>query len=109
MSSPNCLHPLRDIVHPKMPILKLITNSHVIPRLSFNFGTPIKIFFMKFESFLTLHRQQRNHYNQAQKGRKHNDIMEIHFYFTLSFGEEVHLSVHLNPKVETAGFEDELY
>ncbi len=52
---------LKGLVHPKMKILSLITHRHVKPvRLSFIFGTQIKIFLMKSKSSLTLHRQQRN-------------------------------------------------
>ncbi len=58
------------IVHPKLQILTLITPSHVIPRRSFIFGTQIKIFLMKSESFLTLHRQQKNYYNQGPEREK---------------------------------------
>ncbi len=39
---------------------------------SFIFGTQIKIFLMKSESFLTLHRQQRNYHVQGSK-----DIVKI--------------------------------
>ncbi len=52
----------KGLVHPKIQILSLITHPHVVSkpvRPSFIIGTQIKIFLMKSESFLTLHRQQR--------------------------------------------------
>ncbi len=53
---------LKGIVHPKMKLMLLIIHPHVIPntRPSFIFRTQIKIFLMKSESFLILHRQQCN-------------------------------------------------
>ncbi len=61
--------------HPKMKILSLITytshSCHFKPiRPSFIFWTQIKIFLMKSESFLTLHRQQHNWNIQGLKGSK---------------------------------------
>ncbi len=51
----------KGLVHPKMKIMSLITHPHVVPvRPPFIFGTQIKIFLMKSESSLTLHRQQNN-------------------------------------------------
>ncbi len=57
------LHFIKGIVHSKMKVLSLSTHTYVVPntvRPWFIFGTQIKIFLMKSESFLTLHRQQRN-------------------------------------------------
>ncbi len=53
-------NPIKSIAYPKMRILSLITQPHVIPnplRLAFVFGTQIKILLMKSMSFLTLHRE----------------------------------------------------
>ncbi len=69
---------IKGIVHTKIKILSLISHPHVIPkpvRTSFIFGTQIKILLMKFESFLTLHRQQRNYQVQGPEGSK--DIVKI--------------------------------
>ncbi len=55
-----CVCHRTGIVHPKMKIMSLITEPHVIPRPLFIFWTQIKIFLMKSKSFLTLHRQQCN-------------------------------------------------
>ncbi len=42
--------------HPKLKIVSLITNPHVVPvRPSFIFWTQIKIFMIKSESFLFLY------------------------------------------------------
>ncbi len=69
-----------------MKILLLITLLlFQTPKTSFIFRTQIKIFFMKSESFLTLHRPQQNYHVvqnyhklptfKAQKGSK--DIVKI--------------------------------
>ncbi len=71
------------IVHPKMQILSLITHSHVVPRRSFLFGTQIKIFLMKSESFLTLHRQQQDYYNQGPERQKAQWYNGNNFFFDI--------------------------
>ncbi len=54
---------IKGIVHPKMKTVSLIPSCRSKPvRPSFIFGTQIKIFLIKSESFLTLHRQQRNYH-----------------------------------------------
>ncbi len=55
----NFYHHLKGLVHPKMKILSLITHPHVVPKPVI-FGIQIKIFLIKTESSLTLHRQQCN-------------------------------------------------
>ncbi len=52
----------KGLVHLKIKILSVITHPNVVPNLwpSFIFGTQIKIFLMKSESYQTLHRQQHN-------------------------------------------------
>ncbi len=49
---------LKGIVHPKNKIISLITHCHVVQ---------IKIFLMKSESTLTLHRQQGSYHGQGQE------------------------------------------
>ncbi len=53
---------VKGIVHTKMKILSLITHPYVVQthKTFIHLHTQIKIFLMKSESFLTLHRQQRN-------------------------------------------------
>ncbi len=54
---------VKGVVHPKMKILSLITQLHVISKPlspSFIFGAQIKMVLIKSESSLTLHRQERN-------------------------------------------------
>ncbi len=66
-----------------MQILTLITHSHVVPRRSFLFGTQIKIFLMKSESFLTLHRQQQDYYNQGPERQKAQWYNGNNFFFDI--------------------------
>ncbi len=56
------MFPLKGIVHPKTKTLSLITHAcrSKPVRPSFIFRTQIKMFLMKSESYLTLHRQQHN-------------------------------------------------
>ncbi len=63
----------KGIIHPKMKILSVTPSWRSKPvRPSIIFGTQIKIFLMKSESFLTLHRQQCN-WNVP---RPRNDIIK---------------------------------
>ncbi len=62
----------KGIIHPKMKILSPSCRSKPT-RPSIIFGIQIKIFLMKSESFLTLHRQQGN-WNVP---RPRNDIIKI--------------------------------
>jgi len=43
----------KGLVNPKMKIKSLITHPHAVPRPSFIFGAQMKIFFIKFESWIT--------------------------------------------------------
>ncbi len=55
---------IKGIVHPIM--INYSPSCHSKPvRSLFIFGTQIKIFLMKSESFLTLHRQQGSYYVQG--------------------------------------------
>ncbi len=61
------LDPTKWIVYTKMKILSLITHPCCSKpvRPLFIFGMQIKVFLMKSESFLTLHRQQHNWHVQG--------------------------------------------
>ncbi len=65
--------------------MSLIAHFYVVPNmwdLPFIFGTQMKIFLMKSESFLSLHRQQGTFQtSKAQKGTKDIVKIDVHQWF----------------------------
>ncbi len=68
---------IKGLVHPKWKFCQLLLTlmSFRTVRPSFIFGIQMKIFLMKSESFLTIHRQQSNWHVRGQKDSK--EIIKI--------------------------------